>query len=101
MISLTSEPEDTFTIHAPMTSASPVSEMASPMIITPMVRMTVLEANWPKAVLNSLTPRMTISAQPRMAVVAMGSRSLTNRTMITIKMMTDKRAISIILTTPN
>ena len=93
MMSFTSEPFEILTIQLPIVAARPVSLIAAPMTITPMVRITVLDENWPNATENLHTPKITISAQPRMAVVAIGSLSQTNRTMQKAKMINEMTSI--------
>ena len=69
--------------------------MAAPIIITPIVSTTVLEAICPKAVLKSHTPKTTMATQPRIAVVAIGSLSITNSTIHAAKIIKEITSIPI------
>jgi hypothetical protein len=60
-----------------------------------MVKITVLDANDPKASLNPQTPKRTIAVQPKIAVVAIGSLSQTKRTIHAAKIISDKTSIPI------
>ena len=67
--------------------------MAAPIIITPIVSTTVLEAICPKAVLKSHIPKTTMATQPRIAVVAIGSLSITNSTIHAAKIIKEITSI--------
>jgi hypothetical protein len=94
-ISFFSEPFDTLTIQFPIKSASPVSDIDSPIIITPIVKITVAEENWPNAVLKSLTPLRTMTVHPKTAVVAIGNLSIIKRTIVAINIIRESVAVSI------
>ena len=76
---LVSEPLEILTIHEPIVAARPVSDIAAPIIITPIVNMTVLDAKGLKASLKLHTPKITIATQPKIAVVAIGNLSHINK----------------------
>ena len=68
-------PFETFKMTSPIFPATPVSSIAIPTIKTPMSMMTVVLANEPNASANEPIPSKTITEQPRIAEVAIGSLS--------------------------